>query len=689
MASEVILFRFFFKSLKRQVPLIAFFGGLLPVFIIGFISVYYTQKAFTEDTFHKLSAAAETKKEGILLFFRQKIDNLTIFSKSGDIKEVYDLMQMYESQLTGPAIPMDAPRKKIDTTSQDFNAIYRLVDPFFKTYVSVYRDHEIYYISDTGYLMYTTRKNEDLGTSLIMGKYKESVLARVFAEVKEEKKGVISDGSSYPPLPLPSFFIGKPVLDHKGNLLCVLVLQLSLEKLSGILKQHTMIDHGQRTFLVNQNMQLRSTQEESAGIHLEKSITTPAVRSAVKGQTGVQFSRNAEGKTVLSAYTPLGLKKYFQSPFEWYIICEVEKEKAFEPIDKIMVKLLIFGVLAVLLTLFTAYFGAKYMVIPMNRISGIVQSVSSGNLTKDVPLLKREDELGSLVLSFKQLIDTLKNQTRQIKEGTNTIVSSISQISATATELAHTASQTSSSVSQMVQTATEIRKIAVEANEKANEVAKSAEEAKEISETGISAAHDVSHGMDRISEEMGHIGKSILKLYEQSQSIGEIIEAVMDLADQSNLLSVNAAIEAAKAGEHGKGFSVVAKEVKSLSDQSKNATNQIRTILMDIRKATDDAVLANKRGRSAVDEGVNLAAKTRQAIDVLTGSVQASAKQAGEIDALSKRQFYGMEDLSLALNNIKDVTEQNMEGARQLESATKDLDVLGKRLNQIAETFKV
>jgi methyl-accepting chemotaxis protein len=110
--------------------------------------------------------------------------------------------------------------------------------------------------------------------------------------------------------------------------------------------------------------------------------------------------------------------------------------------------------------------------------------------------------------------------------------------------------------------------------------------------------------MHRIQEHMASIAESIVRLSEQGQTIGEIIATVNDLAEQSNLLAVNAAIEAAKAGEQGKGFAVVAQEVKSLAEQSKQATAQVRTILNDIQTAMSAAVMATEQGSKAVDAGV-------------------------------------------------------------------------------------
>src|SRR5690606_7732014 len=125
---------------------------------------------------------------------------------------------------------------------------------------------------------------------------------------------------------------------------------------------------------------------------------------------------------------------------------------------------------------------------------------------------------------------------------------------------------------------------------------------------------------------------------EQGQAIGEIIAAVNDLAEQSNLLAVNAAIEAAKAGEHGRGFAVVAQEVRSLAEQSKQATAQVRTILQDIQKATTAAVLATEQGSKAVEDGVRQTTEAGEAIAALAEMIDEAAQAATQIAASSQQQ---------------------------------------------------
>jgi len=164
---------------------------------------------------------------------------------------------------------------------------------------------------------------------------------------------------------------------------------------------------------------------------------------------------------------------------------------------------------------------------------------------------------------------------------------------------------------------------------------------------------------------------------------------VDDIAEQSNLLAVNAAIEAAKAGEHGKGFSVVAQEVKNLAEQSKQATAQVRTILNDIQRATSTAVMATEQAGNAVNGGSVQTARTGEAIQTLARSIQVAAEASAQIAVSAQQQFAGVDQVTIAMENIKQASEQNVEGTRQMELAARNLDTLGRRLKELVAKYQV
>lgn len=270
--------------------------------------------------------------------------------------------------------------------------------------------------------------------------------------------------------------------------------------------------------------------------------------------------------------------------------------------------------------------------------------------------------------------------TRQLRESITQLSSSAAEILATTSQVAAGAAQTATAVSETIATVEEVKQTAQLASQKAKYVSESAQKVAQISQSGRQSVNDTVLGMQRIQEQMESIAESIVRLSEQSQAIGEIIATVNDLAEQSNVLAVNAAIEAARAGEQGKGFGVVAQEVKSLAEQSKQATTQVRSILGDIQKATSTAVLATEQGHKAVEAGVKQTGASGESIRLLAESIHEAAQAATQIAASSQQQMAGMDQVALAMENIKQASVQNVAGTQQAEVAARGLHALGHKL---------
>ena len=322
----------------------------------------------------------------------------------------------------------------------------------------------------------------------------------------------------------------------------------------------------------------------------------------------------------------------------------------------------------------------------LRRISAFAARIASGDLA--VQSVKRSEE-DSLGISLENMLENLRRQTREIQDGANVLAAAASEIFTSTSQFATNSSQTAAAVSQTTTTIEEVKQTAHLSNEKAKQMAGRALRTEQIAQAGRVSVQETTRVIGRIREQMDTIGESITRLSAQSASIGEITTTVSNLADQSNLLAVNAAIEAAKAGEQGRGFGVVAQEIKSLAEQSKRATAQVRTILAEIQKATGGAVIATEQGIKAVEQGMKQAGEAKDSIESLAETVAEAAQGAAQIAASSEQQLVGMDQVAIAMESIKVASIQGVEGTKQLEIGAQNLHGVGQKLKQLVELYRM
>jgi len=267
------------------------------------------------------------------------------------------------------------------------------------------------------------------------------------------------------------------------------------------------------------------------------------------------------------------------------------------------------------------------------------------------------------------------------------LAEALTGISATISEQSAAAQEQAASIAEVTSTVAELTETSRQAAATAQGVVTTAEASMEVSQQGAEAVEATVGGMGEIQQQVEAIADRILNLSEQTQQIGEIIQSVNDISEQSKLLALNAAIEAARAGEHGRGFSVVATEIRSLADQSKQATGQVRGILGQIQKATNAAVIATEEGSKRVDQGVELVGRAGETIHQLATSIEASADSGRLISVSAKQQTAGVEQATAAMHEINQATQTNLEALRDLEGTARSLRNLADEMQQLVDSF--
>jgi methyl-accepting chemotaxis protein len=290
--------------------------------------------------------------------------------------------------------------------------------------------------------------------------------------------------------------------------------------------------------------------------------------------------------------------------------------------------------------------------------------------------------------SMLDLEKDLSERNREIIKAVEELAYSTVIIMDAASQLSENATQTAAAVTETTTIAAQVRETVEVSSQKAKNVSEDAKNVLETSQTGQKATDDTTKGMQLIHEHMESMAQSMIQLSNQTRQIGDIISTVDDLAQQSNLLAVNASIEASRAGEHGKGFSVVAQEVKNLAAQSKQATNRVRSILNEIVQATASATISTEHGSKAVEAGGHLAQEAGDAMIKLSDSIKRAAQAAVQIEASSQQQLHGVSQVLTAMKSVESASEENLNSARELEQAVSKLNDLGQRLRQLLKSYQ-
>lgn len=329
-------------------------------------------------------------------------------------------------------------------------------------------------------------------------------------------------------------------------------------------------------------------------------------------------------------------------------------------------------------------------------LAGVAEKVRAGDLAQKATE-EDGDELAILGSSFNAMttklagmIENERANRKRLEELFATISETAQHLSSSAAEiLAGTTQQVegmreqSSAVAETVTSVDEVLQTSEQAAQRAQQVAASYDTAVKVSGDGRKALDDTVLVMNTVSARTEAIAGDILSLVENSLEIGEIVSVVAEIADQTNLLALNAAIEASRAGEHGRGFNVVATEIRTLADQSKAATTRVRRILMEIQKATNAAVVGAEEGTKSVGralETVNAAGETIRQLETIIAD---SARSVAQIAASAGQQKAGMKQIHDAMHYIEHTSTQNLSAIRQAEEAAKDLNELGSRLKDM------
>lgn len=360
--------------------------------------------------------------------------------------------------------------------------------------------------------------------------------------------------------------------------------------------------------------------------------------------------------------------------------------------ETLLLVALIGGVLAGALASFLI---ARSILAPIRHLREGVDRVAGGDLTHRI-VTRAKDETGALAHAFNLMVERrraaeqeaarlaeLRERTlERVGEIASQLATAAEELQATTSSQASGAQEQSAAVAETTSIVEQVVQTSQQAAERAQHVSEISRDAAEAGVSGQDALGTATETMQNAKEQAGRVAASILSLAEQAQSIGEIISTVDDIAEQSNLLALNAALEAAHAGDRGRGFAVVAAEMKSLADQSKAATVQVRRMLGAVQKQSNDAVLMTEASTRGLTEASTAAERVGVAMRTLADSVASAAQAVAQIAASARQQSGGLQQINQAMRDVAAVANQNLATTRQVGQAARDLTTLGGTLRE-------
>jgi methyl-accepting chemotaxis protein len=301
----------------------------------------------------------------------------------------------------------------------------------------------------------------------------------------------------------------------------------------------------------------------------------------------------------------------------------------------------------------------------------------------------RKDDIGSLFQGFTQAAENIRAAIEKVYEAVDAIVSASSETAASSSEISAGARRQLDTVSAIVASIAQMSQSIANNSRLVVMVADSAQGASSLAVESGSALTETVRDITNVSNIVEHSAKTVLELGSQSQEIGDIIQVIDEIADQTNLLALNAAIEAARAGEQGKGFAVVADEVRKLAERTTKATKQIADMIEHIQSATGEAVSVIEKGIGEVRRGRESVNKAQRAVNAIIERSQSVADAILQVAAATEEQSQASEEVLRNAEVIKGVAETTAVGVTQIAQAMEDVSRLATRLDETIRQFRI
>jgi methyl-accepting chemotaxis protein len=379
------------------------------------------------------------------------------------------------------------------------------------------------------------------------------------------------------------------------------------------------------------------------------------------------------------------LDKLQQSKEKQGKITDEENDATAKSARMLMICFTLFGVI---LAVFLGIFITRIVTRPIAEAVAVANSIAGGDLTVNVKV-SSQDETGKLMAAMQNMVENMRNMITSTVDISTGIASASNQLHSTSAQIATGAEEVASQTNTVATASEEMSATSSDIARNCSMAADASRQTTESATAGAAVVQETITGMNVIADRVRQTSKTIEALGTRSEQIGDIVGTIEDIADQTNLLALNAAIEAARAGEQGRGFAVVADEVRALAERTTKATREIGEMIKAIQKETQEAVKAMEEGVIEVEKGAVSSQKSGQALVEILERINEVSMQVNQIATAAEEQTATTGEVTSNILQITAVVHQTAQGAEETASAAAQLAGQAQELQNLVSRFRL
>jgi len=394
------------------------------------------------------------------------------------------------------------------------------------------------------------------------------------------------------------------------------------------------------------------------------------------------------GTRYFTAYDPI---KDVQGEVIGILYVGVQKSKFFDIIGELMLKSLLFALLMVILSAIVINVLTRKLFSPLHDLELSMTRLASGeaDLTQRLPVINPADEMGVVAVAFNKFMDGLQSIIRDLIEHTQQTSQAAGGLSLVSDRVAKGSVSQKEVVNQIIERIDQIIGTIQQVSDNAAEAENISRQAGDDAEQGKGIVAEAASSIQSIAVSVKNMAETVTHLGQRSDEISGILQVIQDIAAQTNLLALNAAIEAARAGEQGRGFAVVADEVRQLAERTSQATKQIKTVIESVQHETKSAVHSADEGEALVNRGVTLAEQAGNALLKINDGAQKTAYKVVEIAGAARDGRAASHHINEQIDRISQMAKDRAEISQEISTTALQLEQLSAKLHSTVEKFKV